>query len=147
MKPSRYSQYLRPAVQALFFIAFIMIFSGLAYPASMPLSNPLMAMDPLAALASILFYRGSWFPYIALSGVLLLGSAIMGRAFCGWVCPVGLVADISGKLSLKIKRMDRRLGFVQYGLLAAVLLSAFITLGMLSVLDPFVIFQRSVFYY
>lgn len=143
MKLSRYTNYLRPAVQAVFFIAFIVIFTGLAYPASTPLSNPLMAMDPLVALASILFYRGSWLPYFALAGALLLGSAILGRVFCGWVCPVGLVADISGKLSLKVA--DLRLGFAQYGLLAAVLLSAFITMDLLSVVDPLVIFQRSVF--
>ncbi len=80
---------------------------------------------------------------LPLAGMLLLGSAILGRAFCGWVCPVGLVADISGRFSLKLT--DHRLGFVQYGLLAAVLLSAFITMDLLSVADPLVIFQRSVF--
>lgn len=143
MKLSRYSRYLRPAVQALFFIAFILVFSALAYPASIPLSDPLAAMDPLVALASLLFYRGSWMPYMALAGVLFLGSAFLGRAFCGWICPVGLVADISGRLSRKI--MNPRLGFVQYGMLAAVLLSAFVTMDLLSIVDPFVIFQRSVF--
>jgi ferredoxin-type protein NapF len=143
MNLSRYSRYLRPAVQAFFFIVFILIFIGLAYPAAMPLSNPLMAMDPLVTLALLFFYRGSWIPSFLFAGALLVGSAILGRAFCGWVCPVGLLADISGRFSLKIT--GHRLGFVQYGLLAAVLLSAFVTLDLLSVLDPFVIFQRSVF--
>lgn len=33
------------------------------------------------------------FPWIALGTVLLVG-AILGRAFCGWVCPIGFIQDI-----------------------------------------------------
>ena len=33
------------------------------------------------------------FPWLALGAVFLIG-AVVGRAFCGWVCPVGFVQDI-----------------------------------------------------
>jgi ferredoxin-type protein NapF len=145
MRLSRHSKHLRPAVQALFLVGLAYLFIGLAYPASMPLSNPLMASDPLLALAALLYYRGSWTPFLALAGALLAGSALLGRVFCGWACPVGFLAEVSGRLSIKIKKLDRRFGYVQYGLLAAVLLSAIVSLDVLSLADPLVIFQRSLY--
>jgi polyferredoxin len=33
------------------------------------------------------------FPWIAIGTVLLIG-AVVGRAFCGWVCPIGFIQDI-----------------------------------------------------
>ena len=81
MNLSRYSRYLRPAVQAFFFIVFILIFISLAYPAAMPLSNPLIAMDPLVALASILFYRGSLDPFFCICGRAAGGKRDPGARF------------------------------------------------------------------
>lgn len=146
MKLSQYTIYLRTIVQALFAIGFVYLFFSLAYPVNMPFSSPLLAADPLVAVSSLIFNRGSWTPLLIPAGILLIGSAMLGRVFCGWVCPVGLLADLSGKVSLKIKWIDQRFGYVQYGLLAAVLISALITLDVLSIMDPFVILQRSLFY-
>src|SRR5271157_574813 len=33
------------------------------------------------------------FPFIVFGVVLLIG-AVVGRAFCGWVCPVGFIQDM-----------------------------------------------------
>ncbi len=44
------------------------------------------------------------FPWIALGSVLLIG-AVLGRAFCGWVCPIGFIQDI-------ITNLKHRLDFV-----------------------------------
>jgi len=44
------------------------------------------------------------FPFIVVATVLLIG-AIVGRAFCGWVCPIGFVQDI-------ITNLKGRLDFV-----------------------------------
>lgn len=44
------------------------------------------------------------FPWIAIGTVLLIG-AVVGRAFCGWVCPIGFIQDI-------ITTLKGRLDFV-----------------------------------
>jgi ferredoxin-type protein NapH len=46
----------------------------------------------------------SEFPFIVVGTVLLIG-AVVGRAFCGWVCPIGFVQDI-------ITNLKGRLDFV-----------------------------------
>lgn len=141
---SRIARYTRPAVQTLFLAAFVFLFMDLAWPVSMPLDNALLAQDPLAAITSLIFHRGVWLPS-ALVLVTISSALLLGRAFCGWACPVGFLTDISGYLRklLKLRPSHARLGFVQYGLLAAVLISSIFTLDVLSILDPFVIFQRT----
>lgn len=145
MKISKHSIYLRPAVQAIFAAIFIYLFIRLAYPANMPYSSPLFSADPLLALSSLIFYRGSFVFSLIAVGTLIIGSAILGRIFCGWVCPVGFMADLSGRLSLRVKWLDRRFGYLQYGLLAALLISAIFTLDLLSLTDPFIVLQRSMY--
>ncbi len=44
------------------------------------------------------------FPWIALGTIFLIG-AVVGRAFCGWVCPIGFIQDI-------ITHLKGTLGFV-----------------------------------
>ena len=44
------------------------------------------------------------FPFIAIGLVLIIG-ALVGRAFCGWVCPIGFIQDI-------ITTLKGRLDFV-----------------------------------
>jgi polyferredoxin len=44
------------------------------------------------------------FPWIVVGSVLLIG-AVVGRAFCGWVCPIGFIQDI-------ITTLKGRLDFV-----------------------------------
>ncbi|HXX72519.1 MAG TPA: 4Fe-4S binding protein [Candidatus Acidoferrales bacterium] len=44
------------------------------------------------------------FPFIVVGTVLLIG-AVVGRAFCGWVCPIGFIQDI-------ITNLKGRLDFI-----------------------------------
>lgn len=146
-KVSSVSKYLRPGIQAVCFLIVIVLFINMEYPASMPFSNPLLAADPVAVAGSIIFYRGSWMPALLPVAALLLASAVLGRAFCGWVCPVGFLVDITDKISGLFKKRIRsgRYGYLQYGIFAAVLLYSMVTLDVLSILDPFVILQRSIY--
>jgi polyferredoxin len=50
--------------------------------------------------------RQLWIPVWV--GILASG-LLVGRAFCGWACPVGLVADLLGKVSLLRHRLRGRL--------------------------------------
>jgi ferredoxin len=107
--------------------------------------SPLLVSDPLIAGSALIFGRAFPILFLVAAVALLILSLVLGRAFCGWVCPVGLLADLAGKFSLRIKWLDRRFNNIQYGLLAIVLLSAVIVPSLLWLVDPIVIFQRSMF--
>jgi ferredoxin-type protein NapF len=138
--PSR----LRPLVQTAFFAGFVLVFLNFQYPVAMPWSSPFTIADPLAAIAGILFSRGRWLPALLPVGLFLGATAVLGRAFCGWACPVGFLADVTGKARRKANKKNKsRFGYLQYGVLAAVLLLSLFGVEALSVADPLVIFQRS----
>jgi polyferredoxin len=146
--PSR----LRPLVQAAFLAGFILIFLNFQYPVSMPWSSPFTVADPLAAIGGLLFSRGQWLPALLPVGIFIGATLVLGRAFCGWACPVGFLADIAGFVRGNVNKMIKgkanraakgRFGYLQYGVLAAVLLLSIFSLEALSIMDPLVVFQRS----
>ena len=47
------------------------------------------------------------FPWIALGTVLIIG-AVVGRAFCGWVCPIGFIQDIITNLKGRLDVVSPR---------------------------------------
>jgi len=65
------------------------------------------------------------FPWIVLGTVLLIG-AVVGRAFCGWICPIGFIQDIittlKGKLDFVSPRTHKSSKRLKYLLLAGTLL-------------------------
>lgn len=136
-------RYLRPAVQLLSLAAVVALFSSLQYPVSMPLAGPLLAADPLVGLGGVVFGRGSWIPVLLPIGLFVGGTLLLGRAFCGWVCPVGFLSEVAGLLRKESRKTRSRFGYLQFGVLAAVLLASLFTLDVLAVADPLCIFQRS----
>jgi ferredoxin-type protein NapF len=78
---------------------------------------------------------------------MLAAAAVFGRIFCGWACPVGFLADISDRIVRVFRRIkpQGRLGFLQYGLLAALLIFSLLSIDVLSPFDPMVILQRSLY--
>lgn len=151
LKLSSISRYLRPIVQLACLSAAVALFLNLTNEPVMSIANSVLSADPIMAISTILFYRGAWLPVLLSISVLMIGSFILGRAFCGWICPIGLLIDISGIVSkafskvFRRKTSNRRFGYLQFGILTATLLASLVTLNALSILDPFVIFRRSVF--
>lgn len=47
------------------------------------------------------------FPWIVLGSVFLIG-AVVGRAFCGWVCPIGFIQDIITTLKGRVDFISPR---------------------------------------
>ena len=47
------------------------------------------------------------FPWIVIGSILLIG-AVVGRAFCGWVCPIGFIQDIITTLKDKLDFVSPR---------------------------------------
>jgi len=107
------------------------------------LIKDLVRVSPLAMLAELLssktFLAGS-----TLGLAVLLSSFFVGRAWCGWLCPLGTLLDVFHfSRGMKGKPLPEGLRKIKYGLLVLILTAAL--LGNLTFLffDPVTIFIRS----
>ena len=130
--------------QLLALAAFVAVFVGArgGWPAW--LVNLPMQLDPLLVLANLLA-----------SHVLLAGSALalisvaltllFGRAWCGWLCPLGAVLDLVPLNHWRGQRAAPREGWrgVKYALLLSVLIAALLGNLTLLALDPLTLLFRS----
>jgi ferredoxin-type protein NapH len=56
-------------------------------------------------------------------GVMIAGGLMLGRAICGWVCPLGFFLDIAGRFIGRRETMGRRLPLVKFAVLGLVVCS------------------------
>lgn len=75
-------------------------------PAGIP---PVDAMCPLGGLEALFGYfnDGTWLRRVAPSALVLFGatalmSLLLGRVFCGWICPLGTLTDFTSRLARKL---------------------------------------------
>ncbi|MBM4457804.1 MAG: 4Fe-4S binding protein [Chloroflexi bacterium] len=104
----------------------------------------LLPWDPLLLFGQLL--HRDWSVLVIGAPLLLLAlTLIFGRAFCGWVCPIGAVLDLIRPLAFwqKGKRRASANSPLRYYLLIAVLVAGVLSLQALGLLDPLVIFQRT----
>ncbi len=114
--------------------------SAPAVQAPIPLVKLFFVIDPLITAATALAAHGV--PKIALWSLATIAiTVLLGRVFCGWVCPMGTIHAIAGRLLLRHK--DRKgLGTwsqwqtAKYYLLAGLLVGAIFGLHWVCVLDP-----------
>ncbi|HVP27515.1 MAG TPA: 4Fe-4S binding protein [Candidatus Bathyarchaeia archaeon] len=89
--------------------------------------SPNTAGDAFTAIQLML---GGWqnlyfvFPWLAVASFLLIG-ILIGKSFCGWVCPFGFIQDLIGfvkrkKMEFSPRTHDNAL-YVKYGVLGATL--------------------------
>jgi len=86
--------------------------------------------------------------------VVLLLTLLSGRTYCSFLCPLGITQDLFSRIGGRIKKRFKRFGFrkpftiVRYTLLAATLAVAIIWgIYLVTLLDPYSIFGRSVTYF
>src|SRR5208282_2518096 len=129
---------------ALFF-AFITQFSYLkGYPVSLFLD-----VDPLVAIASSITTH-TLYQSLIWSLVVVIPTLVLGRFFCDWVCPYGILHQFIGWLfnsrSIK-KRIEsnrhRKLFALKYYILIGMLVAAVFGSPQVGLLDPICLFFRS----
>ena len=110
------------------------------------LVNLIMRLDPLAVLAQALSSRS----FLLGSAVVLLTillAVVAGRAWCGWLCPLGTVLDLIPlrKRTLRDKQpnIPHSWRSIKYGLLIAILVAALLGNLTLLIFDPLTIFVRT----
>ncbi|MFZ0732867.1 MAG: 4Fe-4S binding protein [Candidatus Sulfotelmatobacter sp.] len=151
---------LRTTTQIAFFLLFVFLllrteFRGsftasggetrLPYPVSL-----FFRLDPLIAVSNALsshaLYRG-----LLWSLIVLIPTMLLGRFFCGWICPLGSIHHFFGSLKSERKRGKqliesnryKRWQTTKYYLLIVCLVSAMFGTGIVGWLDPFSFLVRS----
>ncbi len=144
------ARHLRIAVQSVFLVAFVALFAALSFDrVPGPLASALLALDPLTAVGTAL---ADWtVPGWAWIGLIVLAAtAVFGRFFCGWICPLGTmqqavswVAGPKRRKRLKVNRY-RRWFSLKYLVLTVVLVWAALGADHAGWLDPIPLLHRAV---
>ena len=84
---------IRQIVQILAFALYVyLLFAALQRRAVFPLADLFFRLDPLAALAAVLASR-TWIPRLAVALLTLGLTLLLGRVWCGWLCPLGTLLE------------------------------------------------------
>ncbi len=133
--------------QILFFLAFLWLFLITRYPYEHGIATDWgLRLSPLAPL--FLFVKNLEFPSFLWPSLIVLGLTVfLGRFFCGWICPLGTLLDLSSKLlkspSNLVSKKFERFKFLKFSILIALLFMAIFGLHLWGYFDPLSIFNRA----
>jgi polyferredoxin len=143
--PGRTWRVLRIVVQVVFFFLFLVFFISTQRDGWQPqTANLSVRLSPLTMLANWIASRKILLT--SLVGLVLVGVALVfGRAWCGWLCPLGSLIDLfSFKKWFKRKiRIAEGWRAVKTILLIVILSAAIFGNLSLLILDPITIFYRT----
>ena len=138
---------IRRIVQILFFLFFLLLFLLARYPYSGRIPADLfLRFSPLMPLfdfikhlhVSLLFWPAL---------IILLITPFLGRVFCGWVCPLGTLLDISSKFlhppDNLISKKWQKLRSAKFMLLTGLIILAVLSVHLWGYFDPLSIFNRA----
>lgn len=140
-------RHLRMLVQWGCLLGFLWLFLQTEYRGADTLRYPvslLFRIDPLAALADALAPGGFSWALLWPALLLLALTALFGRFFCGWICPLGTTLDGVGKLAGRGKQTAKP-GWrrFKYYLLLGLTAASLGGVQLLGLFDPLSIFLRS----
>ncbi len=109
------------------------------------LFSPLITVVTAAA-------AGVTVPGVVLSLLMIALTLVFGRFFCGWMCPLGALIDVTEWLYRKKRKLlkqegvadPERMSQVKFGILLFVLAASFASVQWIHFLDPMVIMTRTV---
>lgn len=135
----------RRLCQAVCLLLFFVLFFKTDYTGADHLEyavNVLFRIDPLLAACAMLAAKAVivlMLPALAVVALTLL----LGRFFCGWVCPMGALIDLAHRFIQPRKAgLETPVPQLRYGLLVFVLAGSFFGLPMAGYLDPFSLLVR-----
>ena len=144
----KYNIWLRRVSQALFLGLWTFLFWQTAHQEVGPLPPDLfLSTNPL--VATLTMAAAEVWVSAMIGGLVLIGlTLVLGRFFCGWICPLGTLFDVVGRLFVgkgeKTLTRDDAWRRVKYYLLAALALVAVAGGQLLYWTDPLVILFRGV---
>lgn len=142
---------IRIVFSALVFISFFLVF--IDFKSLVP-SEYINKLTFLQFIPSLLKFHD--IGTIAAAGFIfiLILTILTGRSYCSFLCPLGISQDITSRIGGRIKKKFRRYGYqkpftiIRYSLLAATVGVTLIWgVYMLTLLDPYSIFGRSMTFF
>lgn len=137
--------WLRRISQILFLILFLFLFRKTDYTGSdeIPYAvNIFFRWDPLIA-ASVMLAAKEFIKLLFPAIVVLVITIVLGRVFCGWLCPMGTLLDGFSRVFPKKKRENRiNISQIKYLILIVIVISAIFGLQIVGYFDPFSILVR-----
>ncbi len=135
--------------QIVFLLLFLYLFVRTEYRGSDNISvalNSFFRGDPLV-LAGYLLAAGKFTVLLLPALLLLLFTLVLGRFFCGWMCPLGTVLDlITGRIR-KTAPLRFLKGGVKYWLLFPLLFAALFNINLAGIFDPIAILVRALTFF
>jgi MauM/NapG family ferredoxin protein len=150
-KTGKTVQRIRILVQVLFAVLFfyLLLQSGYAHATSFTFTDYFFYIDPLLLLMNFLA-TGTIVKIFLLSLIPFFLTFVLGRFFCGWVCPMGTIHQFfswlfarANKKKKKKEEIDKRLLKLKYVILLILVVSALMGTHLVGWLDPFSVLTRS----
>jgi polyferredoxin len=137
-------------ISQIFFLAvFLILFLMTEYRGSDRIGvavNAFFRADPLAGLSTLLATK-EWNPLLLPAFLLLFFSAMIGRFFCGWICPLGTVLDlVTGRIA-KTASLQWLKGSAKYWLFLPLITASLLNLNLAGLLDPIAILVRALAFF
>lgn len=136
---------MRRAIQTFVFIVFVLSFIRTGFPLKTFFSAGVFSrFSPLVGGITSITGRAFILPLLA-SVILLILTLVLGRYFCGWICPLGTVFDAASRI-LSTRKRTRRLkpGWrrIKYLLLTLIVVAGIFSLNLAGFFDPLVALTR-----
>ena len=132
-------------ISQLFFLAlFLVLFLLTEYRGSDRLGaavNGFFRADPLTAVSTLLATK-TWSGLLLPGLLMLAASLLLGRFFCGWLCPLGTILDLLTKRLGRSPRPRTIPASLKYWLLLPLLVASAANLNLAGLFDPIAILLR-----
>ena len=130
--------------QLFFLMLFLLLFSQTEYRGHDEIStavNSFFRANPLV-LFSYLLATMSWTWLLLPALLMTLATFVLGRFFCGWICPMGTILDLVTTKVRKSSPLVVLKGNTKYWLLLPLLSASLFNLNVSGLLDPIAILLR-----
>lgn len=139
-----------PRISQLLFLAlFLILFIQTEYRGKDEINaavNAFFRADPLV-LFSFLLAAKSWTWLLFPAALMVLATLLLGRFFCGWICPLGTLLDLVTAKINKSAPIRFLKGNFKYWLLLPLLSASLFNLNLAGLLDPIAILLRGMTFF
>ena len=134
--------------QLIFLALFLILFVQTEYRGRDEINaavNAFFRVNPLVLFSYILAAK-SW-TWLLLPAVLMVAATLLlGRFFCGWICPLGTILDLVTVKIRKTAPIKALKGTTKYWLLLPLLSASLFNLNLSGLLDPIAILLRGLIF-
>ena len=131
--------------QLLFLLLFLVLLFMARYPYAFGApSDIFLRFDPLIAVSTALASR-SLADFLWMSLILVVLTIVLGRLFCGWICPLGTTLDFTDRLFRRYSKRNtlKRFRPWKFGVLFFSLGAALASVQLIGFVDPIALMTRT----